>query len=128
MVGGKVEVDDGLDVFDMDASCDDVGRDQRSHPSGGEVIQCSGALVLVPSTVDCGCGDAPSSELLGHPITAMPSPAKDDRGSCRVDGPGTDPDPVAPGHVPEQMVSSDDIGSGGAYFVPHRIALVVVGE
>ena len=128
LIGGKVEVDDGLDILDMYASRDDVGRDQRLYPSGGEVLQGSGSLVLVPLAMDRSGPDALPIKLAGYPVAAMTGSTKDDRRSCGIDHVGADLDPVGPRDGPEQVVSSDDIGSCVAYFVAYRITLVVADE
>ena len=115
MIGRKVVVDDGADILDMDASCHNIGSDQRLHPSGSEILQRPGALVLVPPTVDRRGQDACSIELTGYPIRATAGTAEDDRGPRGIDRAGTDLDTVRPGHVPEHMVRIDDVGSPLSY-------------
>ncbi len=128
VVGGKVEVDDGPDILDMYAPGDNVGRNQGLDPSGGEVLQRLGPLVLAAFAVDRGGPDAIPIELADYPVTAMTGPGKDNRRSGGGDRLGSDLDPIRSGNAPEHMVGSDDIGSCRTYSVTCRIVLVVADE
>ena len=52
MVLGDIEVDDGGDIVDVNASGGDVGGDHRLHTTAGEVLEGAGALLLAAPTVN----------------------------------------------------------------------------
>ena len=121
-------MDDRCDTLDVDAPSRHVGRYQGLNPAGGELPQCSGALVLAPAAVD-RCGrDAGPTKLTGQPVAAVAGAAEDDRATGRGDGVRRDPDALGSGHVPEHVVGCDHVRGLLANLAAHRVVLVVAGE
>ena len=69
--------------------------------------------------------DASAIQLPGHAIAAMPGSTEHNRRSCGVDRFCADVGAVSPGHAPEHVVGSADVGGLVTNLVTHRIALVV---
>src|SRR5581483_7073323 len=78
VVGGGIEVDDGGDVVDVDATRCDVGRDEGPDLAPPEGVERTGPLLLAPPTVDRGHSEAETRELGREAVGAVPGPAEEE--------------------------------------------------
>lgn len=75
VVAGKVVVDHGVDVFDVDPPGSDIGGDQGTRFALRECVQGSSSLVLRPTAVYRNGRDLFSLQLFDQPVGAVPRPA-----------------------------------------------------
>ena len=78
-VGREVEVDDARDVVDVDATCRDIGRDERRDVTVRERAQRAVALTLAAATVDRSRMHAGLLEHLHDPVDTVARAAEHDR-------------------------------------------------
>ncbi len=101
MVAGKVVVDHGVDVFDVDPPSGDIGGDQGTRFALRECVQGSSSLVLRPTAVYRNRRDLFSLQLFDQPVGAVSRPGEDDGPPRLADESRRVAGAVGPCHVPE---------------------------
>lgn len=99
MVGRRVRVDHECDVIDVDATCGNVGGDQRGRAPGVEVVEVARPRVLAEVAVQFDGGHTAAVELSGQRLRAVLGASEHDRSSrsaCQI---AHDGEPIARLHL-----------------------------
>ena len=110
MIFWRVVVHNKCHAIDVNTSCRNIGCDKRLSSGCCEVVEGPSSLVLAATTVDGYRVDTELAELLLQSVTAVASPAEDDRwplgGNCECGYFGA----FCLVHLPEQVVCQRDVG------------------